>query len=369
MNYQWRRRLLATAAAVLTAATMGAGAAVAFSEAAVTTVPVATQLKAAPVDVPLLTYVTRIPEQPAAPRTATQIPVLAYHAMNDRCAPAEITCKSSDYESVSARQFATEINWLYSDGYHTVTMDQYEAWLSHREMLLPPKPVLLMADNGDSDFLLGAEPVLYHYRYTLTAVIVTGFADAATSGHCLPLVEAPNGLLYNIQDNCGGPNTWNATWTQLRALSPLVYNYALEAGPAGHFQQDYNAACTEYYTCKMPGESDSAYEHRVTRDIRAGLAELTQKLPGRVNANAWTAPYSDLGYTCRNNQCPEEQSTGPGGWLVAFAAANFRIVFVQTPSRNGVKNERFRYEIHNTTTIKQFRQAIGVYLREGTWSY
>jgi hypothetical protein len=43
-------------------------------------------------------------------------------------------------------------------------------------------------------------------------------------------------------------------------------------------------------------------------------------------------------------------------------------VFVQTPARNGLQGERFRYEVHSTTTLKQFRRAIGVYLRDGSWS-
>jgi hypothetical protein len=118
----------------------------------------------------------------------------------------------------------------------------------------------------------------------------------------------------------------------------------------------------------MPGENNAAYERRVTGDITAGEAELARQLHGRVTAAVWTPPYSDLGYTCPNNQCPEDVSTGPHGWLARWAAAHFTAVFVQTASRNGLQNEHFRYEVHSTTTEKQFRQAIGVYLRDKAWS-
>lgn len=320
-----------------------------------------------PVNVPLLAKVSRVPYRPVPMRPASQVPVIAYHAMDDRCAPSQATCKSSpDYESVSAMQLYTELGWLYTHGYHTVTLDQYLEWLGNKRTLLPANPVLLTDDNGDSDFLLGAEPILWHFRFTVTAVIVTGFTDAATTGYCRPLVKR-GGRTYNVQANCGGPNTWNATWPQLRALSPQVYNYALEAGPDGHFVQDYDKKCTVYYACKMPGESDRVYELRVLRDLEAGMAALTRELPGRVNTKVWTVPYSDLGYTCPNDACPEEVSTGPQGWLVSFAAVNFRAVFVQTAIRNGIQNEHFRYEVHNSTTLERFRQAISTYLHAGYW--
>lgn len=367
MNYKWRRRFIGGTVAVAVGVMAATGVTIGYAVSASSN-PATRQtvLNIAPAHVPVLTDVTRVPAN-TTQDTAKQIPVLAYHAIDDRCAPTETTCKSTDYESVSLKQFSSEMNWLYTNGYHTVNMNQYLAWLKNKETLLPPRPILIVDDNGDSDFLLNAEPVLYHYRYQVTAVIVTGFADAATTGYCVPKVKA-DGKLYNVQQNCGGPNTWNATWPQLRALSPQVYNYALEAGPDGHYVQDYSKTCPAYYTCKMPGESNSAYERRVIHDIQVGLAELSQQLPGRVSTDVWTAPYSDLGYSCTGYSCPSQASTGPSGWLVSLAAVHFKAVFVQTPARNGIERERFRYEIQNTTTLKQFRQAIGVYLREGAWT-
>ena len=64
----------------------------------------------------------------------------------------------------------------------------------------------------------------------------------------------------------------------------------------------------------------------------------------------------------------KKKAQGRSDWLVSLAAVHFKAVFMQTPSRNGIEHERFRYEIHNTTTLQQFRQAIGVYLREGAWT-
>ena len=38
----------------------------------------------------------------------------------------------------------------------------------------------------------------------------------------------------------------------------------------GIIVQDYSKTCTVYYTCKMPGESNTAYERRVIHDIQIG---------------------------------------------------------------------------------------------------
>lgn len=369
MNYKWRRRVLAGGVAVMVAALAAAAVTVSYAVTAAPGETARINAEQIHVNVPSLAHVTRVPAEHVTLQSAAQIPVLAYHALDDKCAATETICKSPDYESVSLTQFKNEMNWLYTNGYHTINPSQYVTWLNNPKTLLPSHPVLLIDDNGDTDFLLQAEPVLYHYRYQVTAVIVTGFADAATTGYCVPKVKA-DGKLYNVQAGCPVDNRqggWNATWAQLKALSPQVYNYGLEAGPDGHYVQDYSKTCTEYYTCKMPGESNTAYERRVIHDIQIGLAELTRQLPGRVNTHVWTVPYSDLGYACTYSVCPDEPSTGPFGWLASLAAVHFRAVFVQTPECNGIEHERFRYEIQNKTTLQQFRQAIGVYLRDGAW--
>jgi hypothetical protein len=318
---------------------------------------------------PVLASVHRVPAVTET-RPAAHVVVLAYHALGDGCAAAEPTCRSKDFESVSADQFKAEMAWLYVKGYHTVTMDQYLRWLGNQKTPLPPKPILLVDDNGDSDFLLGAEAVLYHYRFTVTADLDTGFNMAATTGYCLPKRVAPNGNAYNVQQNCGGPNTWNATWSQLEALSPQVYNYVLEAGPSGHYVQAYDKDCTAYYACEMPGETASAYEARVEADMHAGFLALAKYLPGRVSNDAWVVPYSDLGYGCSKQLgCAYEHYTGAHKWLIRYAQAHFAAIFVQDPYRNGLRNERFRFEVHNTTTLRQFTFDIRYYTRHGDWKW
>jgi hypothetical protein len=310
-----------------------------------------------------LASIHRIRAQPLTLQPATQVPVLVYHEMNNGCKPSARTCRSaSDYETVSYRQFYNEMAYMHRHGYHTITIGQYLQWLRSPALPLPSHPFLITVDNGIGNFLEGAQPVLYHFRYTATAFLVTGFADGA-SGHCAP--HGPNGV--NLQPGCPKANHgWDLPWSELRALSPAVYSFALEAGSSGHFQQTYNHACNAFYACRLPGETMAQYTLRVFNEMNAAVRELANQLGTRYNQHAWVVPYSDLGYPCRIT-CAYEHYTGPDNWLIRFAARNFQAVFVQDYYRNGMHHERFRYEVQHDTTLPKFRTAIRHYLSIGAW--
>lgn len=349
-------------AAVIVSALLGIAAFAAVTSYAVVTTAKPVKVAAPPPNP--LAHVTRVPDRPAGLARAQQIPVLVYHEMDNDCAPTAPVCKSHDYESVSLDQFTAEMAWMYGTGYHTVTIQQYLKWIADPGTLLPSKPFLITVDNGIGDFLEGAQPVLYHYRYTAVPFLVTGFADGA-SGHCTPPYNG-----FSIQPGCPSVNDhgWDLTWAQIGALSTAVYpSFGIEAGTSGHYVQDYNANCWQYIACKMPGESTAAYTHRVLLEYDYGIDEMTEHLGARFDAGAWVVPYSDLGYPCERSGCAPQNYTGPPGWLISFAAANFRAVFVQDAYRNGVSRERFRYEIHDSDTLKDFETAIRGYLAAGAW--
>lgn len=314
-----------------------------------------------------LAHISRVPFRPVTETTAAQIPVLVYHEMDNDCAATAPTCaKGHDYESVTLDQFTAEMQWLYSHDYHSVTLAQYLTWLSSKNTALPPHPFLITVDNGIADFLEGAQPALYHYRFTATAFLVTGFADGA-SGQCAPKIDG-----FNVQPGCPGFNEpdWDATWTQIKALPSAVYGFGIEAGLSGHFVQTYAGSnCYEFDACMMPRESLAHYHSRVQAEMSNGIATLTRELGRRFDAHAWVVPYSDLGYACERVSCVGEQHSRIHGWLVRYAARHFRAAFVQDYYRNGRSNERFRYEVHNTTTLVQFVTAIHHYTKLGAFRW
>jgi hypothetical protein len=303
---------------------------------------------------------------PAKDETAASVPVLVYHEMNNGCAPAAPVCTANDPETVSTAQFSSEMAYLVKAGYHSVSLAQYTAWLKNGRTLLPSRPVLITADNGIGNFLQGAQPVLAADGFTATAFLVSGFADGA-SGICAPLMTAGS-TTYDVQPGCGPDNKgWDLTWAQLRALNPKVWSFALEAGPSGHFVQDYDdPSCQMFDACKLPDETDAAYEARVRTENAAGLREITAELPGRVTAAGWVVPYSDLGYhRCAQGDCTPQPSTGPASWLVHYASASFTAVFVEDAFRNGTAHERFRFDVNGKDTQKYFQDTLAAFTAAG----
>jgi hypothetical protein len=379
MSLRRRRRVLGAAMiTVLAAIVLSAGVVAADVVSAGRT---ASPAPAAVVRTVPLAGVPRVPAGPAALATARQVPVLVYHEMDNGCPPAAATCKAGpDYESVSLAQFTAEMAWMHAAGYHTVTLAEYLAWLGNRKTLLPRRPFLITVDNGIGNFLDGAEPVLYHYRYTAAAFLVTGFA-AGASGQCAPRYPdpvMPAGAGYvttaapglDVQPGCPAANEhWDLTWAQIRALSPQVYSFGIEAGASGHYLQNYDRGCQAFNACELPGETAAAYEQRVEREYAAGMATLSAELGSRFDPGAWVVPYSDLGYRCEPYSCAYENHDGPRGWLIRYAAAHFEAAFVQDYYRNGIRRERFRYEVHNVTTLRDFRQALAAFLGLRAWAW
>jgi hypothetical protein len=291
-----------------------------------------------------------------------EIPVIVYHEIDNRCTAVVVQCNAKDVESVSEEQLAQQLAWLYSQGYHTVSARQYAAWAEHQKIALPSKPLLLTDDNGIGNFLLYAQPLLQRYGFTMVAFIVTGFADGA-AGNCGTAAHSV------VVTNPGCPRlneNWDLTWPQLQALAG-TYTFGLEAGSSGHYVQTrFSSSCQVFYACLEPGETDTAYKARVIREQRAGMAELTRELPGRVSTQMWTVPYSDLGYPqCPQSSCTPQPSDGPPGWLVSYAAASYPVVFVEDAVRNGVSNEHFRFDAQGWMTLSYFKGALTADLGAG----
>lgn len=309
--------------------------------------------------------VSVIHRPPVTYTTASSVPVLVYHEMNNGCDSTAPVCVAKDPETVSTTQFTNEMSYLVKAGYHTINLTQYNAWLNDGKIKLPAKPVLITADNGIGNFLEGAQPILEHDGFQATAFLVSGFAYGA-AGTCEPAVVVA-GKSYDVQPGCGSGNKgWDLTWPQLKALNPNVWSFALEAGPSGHFVQNYNSNCQVFDACEIPGEVNTVYEARVNSETSTGLRDLNAMLPGRVNAADWVVPYSDLGYSrCAQSDCTPQASTGPSGWLVNYAADHFTAVFVEDAFRNGVEHERFRFDVNGQDTEKYFQSAITSFTSAG----
>ena len=245
------------------------------------------------------------PNQRQAP-IIPDVPVLVYHELNNGCDPTVAVCNAADPESVSTAQMQAELSFMHSQGYQTIDLDQYIDWLHGDTRGLPAKPLLITFDNGIGDLLQGAVPILQSFDYSAVAFLVSGFADGANNA-CTgtPVAGQPQ---IDTQPGCGVDDVgWDLTWKQLQALPTSVYQFALEAGPSGHFLQDYDPNCYQFYACEAAGETNAQYEARVVADQNTGLKEI-QKYLRNVNTEGWVVPYSDLGYSqCSQSDCTPQR--------------------------------------------------------------
>jgi hypothetical protein len=296
------------------------------------------------------------------------IPVLVYHELNNGCAPTAAACNAKDPESVSTAQMTAELSWLHSQGYRTVTLTQYLAWLKGDTSGLPTKPLLLTFDNGIGNLLQGAIPILQSLHYSAVPFLVSGFADGA-AGVCHDTPISGQSAI-NTEPECPTANYgWDLTWAQLQALPTSVYQFSLEAGPSGHFVQTYDPDCYQFYACMAHGETVAQYQARVQADQNTGISEIKKHLKN-VNVNAWVVPYSDLGYPrCSQSNCTPQNSDGPTGWLQSEAAGKFQAVFVEDANRNGVMNERFRFDVNGWMTQSEFQTMLSGDIAAGSFNH
>lgn len=299
--------------------------------------------------------------------TPSSIPVLVYHQIDTGCAPLAAQCNSTEVETSSEKQFGENLNWLYRQGYRTITMSQYVLWTEGKPEELPAKPVLLTADNGIEGFLTAATPLLQRYGFTMTAMVVTGFANAATTDQCAPPSIHAGAKVVSVQPACPAGNVnWDATWAQLKALPSRTWGFALEAGTAGHYVQDYDQSCRVFLACAEPGETAAHYERRVTAELGNGEQLMSKELGSRSSGSVWTVPYSDLGYKrCVQDDCTPQPYDGPHGWLTGNAAGRFAVVFVEDAFRNGIQHERFRFDVQGWMTQKDFQSLFTSELAAG----
>jgi hypothetical protein len=271
-----------------------------------------------------------------------------------------------------------QLAYLKANGYHAVSLAQYEQWLAGADIGVT-KPVLLTVDDALDDQL--AWDALFQ-RYGMKGVmfVITGFADNTT-----PDDDSPN----------------NMSWTTIKQLAANGrWQIAFHAGQYGHGTQygtgtaitlnatqtlTLPATCPYFYSClgtiktttttgwgrsqktttATAPETFAAFKSRVTNEVTAGLAELKQKVPS-TNLLAWAAPFNDAGQWTNLFNDPSGQAQA---WMAGFFASKFPIVFTQTNpvaygqapgtvgSLTGL-NRHYRFEDHTDTTIAQFATAL-----------
>jgi peptidoglycan/xylan/chitin deacetylase (PgdA/CDA1 family) len=104
-------------------------------------------------------------------RAGVEVPILMYHyiqVVTDRGDPMGFAL------SVTPSDFAAQMNWLAHNGFHTISLEDLDAYLNG-ERGLPARPVILTFDDGYADFYTTALPILLSHDFRAVAYVVSGF--------------------------------------------------------------------------------------------------------------------------------------------------------------------------------------------------
>lgn len=99
------------------------------------------------------------------------VPVLMYHYIRHNPNPND---KVGFNLSVTPESFASQMDYLVSHGYHTISLDELGAVLLNHAGL-PDKPVVITLDDGYRDSYTAAYPVLKSRGLKAVNFIITGF--------------------------------------------------------------------------------------------------------------------------------------------------------------------------------------------------
>lgn len=124
--------------------------------------------------------------------TKQNIPVLMYHALIDEKSP------DVHFVHVLKHEFAKQMQWLYENGYKTLSLNElYDCLVAG--VKVQDKAVVLTFDDGYYSLYTYATPILQQYGFTAVLFLTTA-SVGETSYSCLPHCKA-----YPLGDR---PLTW-----------------------------------------------------------------------------------------------------------------------------------------------------------------
>lgn len=190
------------------------------------------------------------------------VPILVYHVLNPTI-PSSMT--------ITPERFESQVKWLKDNGYTVIPLKQLVSYLQGKNTSLPPKPIVITADDGWKSDYTYMYPIAQKYHIPITLFIYPG-----------TISQGKNAL----------------TWDQLKELMQT-----------GLFDvQDHTFTHPNFKQAKKH-MSQEAYEKFVHRELFASKKILEDKLGIKVDFIAWPFGIYD-NYL--------EQQAAKAGYAMAF---------------------------------------------------
>ncbi|WP_249029653.1 polysaccharide deacetylase family protein [Tannockella kyphosi] len=110
----------------------------------------------------------------------TGLPVVGYHSV------VSDELKESDYSddpyTISVSTFTQQMQYLYDQGYQTLTMEEVADYYYH-DADIPSKSVVITIDDGHIDTYTVIKPILEKYGFVATAFVIGSKVDSVSSNY------------------------------------------------------------------------------------------------------------------------------------------------------------------------------------------
>jgi len=126
------------------------------------------------------------------------VPVIMYHSIGGH----------PSYLTTSTAQFAEQMRALKLGGFHTLTIQQYAAYVHGDLRGLPERPILLTFDDGRQDAYQAANPILHADGFHATELAVPGWVvhNPGFSVSWAELTQMYRGTTWDVESHFGfGP--------------------------------------------------------------------------------------------------------------------------------------------------------------------
>jgi peptidoglycan/xylan/chitin deacetylase (PgdA/CDA1 family) len=191
-----------------------------------------------------------------------RLPILMYHYV--RTPPSTLTDMLGYRLSVAPDVFRAQMDWLHTNGYHTVNFNQVRAYFAGTAAL-PSRPVVITLDDGYRDLYTTAYPILKAHDFTAVAYIVPNFVGWPTYVTRDQILEMDRGGIEIASHTMSHGNLARMSYGS--AMYELVQSKRWLEGLVGHQVVDFAYPSGQFTQQTVAAVQQAGYDTAVTEQV------------------------------------------------------------------------------------------------------
>ena len=207
--------------------------------------------------------------------SSIQLPILMYHYI--RTPPAPKAAMLGYRLSVDPGVFQSQMDWLYTHGYHPVNFNDVRDYFAGYRGL-PARPVVITLDDGYRDLYTTAYPILKAHGFTAVAYIVPNFVGWPQYVTREQVVELDRGGIEIASHTMSHANLAKLSYGSV--MYELVQSKSWLESLVGHPVVDFAYPSGQFTKQTVFAVQQAGYDTAVT--------ELTSVVHSRADRYTWS---------------------------------------------------------------------------------